>query len=37
MNNIIVALTFILTVNQDVIQINNYKDIGFFGQNLKSK
>ena len=29
-----VALTFILGVNQDVIQADNDKNIEFFGQNL---
>ena len=28
------ALAFILRVNQDVIQVNNGKNIEFFGQNL---
>ena len=33
-NSLHVALAFIFSVNQDVIQADNNKNIEFFGQNL---
>ena len=34
LNGLHVALAFILSVNQDVIQVDNNENIEFFGQNL---
>ena len=33
-DSIDVNLTYIFGVNQDVIQINNYENVKFFGQNF---
>ena len=33
-NNINVALAFIFDINQNVIQVDNYKNVKFFGQDL---
>ena len=34
LHNFYVILAFIFGVNKDVIQVNNYKNIEFFGQDL---